>query len=217
MRISGGLHRVVAYVRGAPGTYVWLGMLFVTTVAVHHMSPAFEQEFLRERSTNISGLSENPLRVLFASAMLIDGGIWLPYLLLYSLFHAPAERWLGTVRWLVVCLAAHVLATLISEGAVLMAIWEGRAPFSSVDALDIGVSYALAGVMGVLTYRIAMPWRPAYLGVVAAVYTVPLATGGDFTDFGHVIALLIGLACHPLTRGRGEPWNPMETLRAFRR
>ncbi|MFG2128945.1 rhomboid-like protein [Streptomyces sp. NPDC048751] len=216
MRISAGLYRVVAYVRGAPGTYVWLGMLFVTTVAVHHMSPEFEHEFLRERSTNISGLSQNPLRVLFASAMLIDGGFWLPYVVLYSLFHAPAERWLGTVRWLVVCLAAHILATLISEGAVLLAIWEGRAPFSSVDALDIGVSYALAGVVGILTYRIAMPWRLGYLAVLLAVYGIPLAVSGTFTDFGHFISVLIGLACHPLTRGRGEPWNPKETLRTFR-
>lgn len=202
--------------RGAPGTYVWLGMLFVTTVAVHHMSPEFEHEFLRERSTNISGLSQNPLRVLFASAMLIDGGFWLPYVLLYSLFHAPAERWLGTVRWLVVCLAAHVLATLISEGAVLLAIWEGRAPFSSVDALDIGVSYALAGVIGILTYRIAMPWRLGYLAVLLGMYGIPLVASGTFTDFGHFISVLIGLACHPLTRGRGEPWNPKETLRTFR-
>ncbi|MEV0478621.1 rhomboid-like protein, partial [Streptomyces prunicolor] len=29
----------------------------------------FEQEFLRQRSTNIHELSNNPVRVLFASAM----------------------------------------------------------------------------------------------------------------------------------------------------
>ena len=105
-----------AYIRSAPGTYVWLAVLFVTTVALHHMSPEFEEEFLRQRSTNIHELSSNPVRVLIASAMWIDGGHWLPYVVLYSVFHAPAERWLGTARWLAVCAAAHVLATLISEG-----------------------------------------------------------------------------------------------------
>ena len=202
MRFDRCLNRVVRYVRSAPGTYVWLAMLFVTTVAVHHMSPEFEHEFLRERSTNIQQLSENPVRVLFASAMLIDGGSWLPYVFLYSVFHARAERWLGTLRWLVVCVTAHVLATLISEGAVLVAMWDGRAPSSTADVQDIGVSYALAGVVAVLTYRVARPWRFGYLAVVLLVYGVPLVVGRTFTDFGHFVSLLIGFACHPLTRGR---------------
>jgi hypothetical protein len=80
MRIERGLgDRVWAYVRRAPGTYVWLAILFVTTVALHHMSPQFEQEFLRQRSTNIHELSNDPTRVLVQSAMWIDGGHWVPY------------------------------------------------------------------------------------------------------------------------------------------
>ncbi|MDN0194206.1 rhomboid-like protein [Streptomyces sp. S.PNR 29] len=207
--------RALLYARSAPGTYVWLGMLFITTVAVHTMSPELEREFLRERSTNIQGLSEHPLRVLLASALLVDGGYWLPYLLLYSVFHAPAERWLGTLRWLTVCVLAHVLATLISEGAVLVALWEGRAPSSTVNTLDIGVSYALAGIVGVLVYRVPRRWRYGYLALVLLFYGAALAVGRTFTDLGHLVALLIGLACHPLTRGRdpgrARPRNPKET------
>lgn len=133
------------YVRGAPGTYIWLTILFVTTVALHHMSSDFEEDFLRQRSTNIHELSDNPVRVLFASAMWIDGGHWIPYAVLYTVFQAPAERWLGTARWLAVNTAAHVLSTLVSEGALLWAIKHGVAPHSAVDTLDVGVSYALAG------------------------------------------------------------------------
>ncbi|MFJ5308443.1 rhomboid-like protein [Streptomyces sp. NPDC088350] len=216
MRITRGLHRVWTYVRSAPGTYVWLGILFVTTVALHHMSPDFEQDFLRQRSTNIHELSNNPVRVLFASAMWIDGGRWLPYAVLYTVFHAQAERWLGTARWLMVCVAAHVLATLISEGALLWAVKNGVAPESAVNTLDIGVSYALAGVVGVLVYRIAAPWRYPYLVIVLAVYGVPLATHRTFTDLGHFTSVLIGLACYPLVRGCGKAWNPKETVAALR-
>ncbi|MEU6817562.1 rhomboid-like protein [Streptomyces sp. NPDC046860] len=201
---------MVAYVRSAPGTYVWLAVLFVTTVALHHMSPEFEKEFLRQRSTNIHELSQNPARVLVASAMWIDGGHWLPYAAAYTVFHAQAERWLGTVRWLVVCAAAHVLATLISELALLQAVNDGHAPASAVNTLDIGVSYALAGVMGVLTYRIAPRWRYPYLVLLLAVYAVPLADGRTFTDVGHALAALIGLACFPLVQGR--TWSPREAL-----
>lgn len=205
-----------AYVRSAPGTYVWLAILFVTTVALHHMSPEFEQEFLRQRSTNIHELSNDPKRVLVQSAMWIDGGDWFPYVFLYTVFHAQAERWLGTLRWLMVCVAAHVLATLISEGALLKAVRDGLVPHSAVNSLDIGVSYALAGVVAVLTYRISAPWRYLYLAGVLAVYGVPFVSSPTFTDFGHLLSVLIGLACYPLVRGRGKAWNPKETVAALR-
>ncbi|WP_425245826.1 rhomboid-like protein [Streptomyces sp. NEAU-NA10] len=214
MRFTRVPRAVWAYVRSAPGTYVWLGVLFVTTVALHHMSPEFEREFLRQRSTNLHELSQHPVRALVASAMWIDGGYWVPYAVLYSVFHAQAERWLGTARWLVVCVAAHVLATLVSEGALAKAIHDGIAPWSAVDTLDFGVSYALAGVVAVLTYRIRTPWRYAYLAAVLAVYVWPLTAGPTFTDVGHFVSVLIGLGCYPLVRGvqgRKERRNPKET------
>ncbi|MFE7973712.1 rhomboid-like protein [Streptomyces shenzhenensis] len=210
------LGAVTGYVRSAPGTYVWLLILFVTTLVLHYMSPAFEREFLRERSTNIHELSRDPVRVLITSAMWIDGGRWLPYAALYTAVHAQAERWLGTLRWLLVCAAAHVLATLISELTLLNAIRDGAAPLRAVHTLDVGVSYALAGVAGVLTYRIAAPWRYLYLAVVLAAVLVPLVTGATFTDFGHFVSVLVGLACYPLVRGRGKAWNPKETLTALK-
>ncbi|MFF3466251.1 rhomboid-like protein [Streptomyces sp. NPDC002619] len=216
IRIRRGLGTVAGYLRSAPGTYGWLLVLFVTTVALHHMSPEFEQQFLRQRSTNIRELSENPVRVLISSAMWIDGGHWLPYAFLYTVFHAQVERWLGTLRWLGVCASAHVFATLLSEGVLLNAIREGMAPISAVNTLDIGVSYALAGVIALLGYRIAAPWRYPYLLVVFALYGIPLATDRTFTDFGHFVSILIGLACYPLVRGRGKAWNPKETLAALR-
>ncbi|MFD8724074.1 rhomboid-like protein [Streptomyces sp. NPDC059629] len=208
--------RVRWYVRSAPGTYIWLAILFMTTVALHYMSPEFEQQFLRQRSTNLHELSDNPVRALIASAMWIDGGHWMPYAFLYTVFHAPAERWLGTARWLTVCVAAHVLATLISEGALLMGIHDGIAPQSAADTLDFGVSYALAGVIGVLAYRIATPWRYPYIAVVLLVYGLPLTESPTFTDLGHFVSVWIGLACFPLVRGRGKAWNPKETLAALK-
>ncbi|MGH4029518.1 rhomboid-like protein [Actinomycetota bacterium Odt1-20B] len=192
---------VRSYVRSAPGTYLWLAALFVTTVAMHHMSPEFEDEFLRQRSTNIHELSKNPVRVLISSAFWIDGGGWLSYAVLYTVFHATVERWLGTWRWLAVAAGAHVAATLISEGVLLLAVRHGAAPASSVNTLDVGVSYALAGVVAVLTYRLPRPWRYGYLLGVLVVYGIPLAGGRTFTDLGHFTSVLIGLACYPLTRG----------------
>ncbi|MFJ4686703.1 rhomboid-like protein [Streptomyces sp. NPDC088789] len=207
---------VAGYVRAAPGTYIWLAALLVTTVLLHHMSSDFENDFLRQRSTNIHELTTNPIRVLISSAFWIDGGGWLSYAVLYSVFHAQAERWLGTARWLLVALTAHVLATYMSEGVLAWGIRHGLAPHSAVNTLDVGVSYALAGVVAVLTYRIVAPWRYVYLAGVLAVYVPPLFTGRTFTDVGHFTAVLIGLACYPVTWGRGTTWDPAASARRWR-
>ncbi|HEY8978666.1 MAG TPA: rhomboid-like protein [Streptomyces sp.] len=205
MRIKRAARAVWGYVRSAPGTYVWLGVILLTTIAVHRMSPQFQEQFLRQRSTNLHELSDNPVRVLLASAMWLDGGYWLPYAVLYSVIHAPVERWLGTLRWLAVAAGAHMLATLISEGALLVAIERGVAPRSAVNTLDVGVSYALAGVAGVLTYRLRGRWRYVWAGGLLALFATPLAVSATFTDLGHFTAVLLGLAAYPLTRGRRNP------------
>ncbi|MER5989172.1 rhomboid-like protein [Streptomyces sp. NPDC001787] len=194
------LTAVRRWITGAPGTYLWLAVLFVTTVVMHRMSPDFEEDFLRQRSTNIHELSQNPVRVLVSSALWIDGGRWLPYAVLFTVFHATAEHWLGTLRWLGVAAAAHILATLVSEGVLAWAIRHGHAPQSALNTLDVGVSYALAGVIAVLTYRVRPPWRHVYAFAVLVFYGIPLVTGRTFTDLGHFTAVLIGLACYPLTR-----------------
>ncbi|MFJ1644888.1 rhomboid-like protein [Streptomyces sp. NPDC088258] len=198
------LHTVRVWITSAPGTYLWLAALFVTTVALHRMSPEFEDDFLRQRSTNIHELSTNPLRVLISSAFWIDSGSWLPYAVLYTVFHAPAEHWLGSLRWLAVAALAHIGATLVSEGVLSWAVHHGHAPQSAVNTLDIGVSYALAGVIAVLTYRVPRPWHLPYLAAVLIFFGIPLITGRSFTDLGHFSAVLIGLACYPIARGRGR-------------
>ncbi|WP_406016514.1 hypothetical protein OG520_18030 [Streptomyces sp. NBC_00984] len=198
-----------SWIRSAPGTYVWLAALFVTTVIVHQMSPDFEEDFLRQRSTNIHELTADPLRVLFASSFWIDGGQWIPYALLYTVFHAPAERWLGTLRWLTVAVLAHVLASLASEGVLAWAIRHGHVPPAAANTLDVGVSYALAGVVAVLTYRVPPPWRYVYLFAVLVIYGVPLIAGRSFTDLGHFTAVLIGLACYPLAWSRQRTKTPV--------
>ncbi|MEW2068550.1 rhomboid-like protein [Streptomyces sp. NPDC007346] len=201
---SAARHRSSAvrhWIATAPGTYVWLGALFVTTVVLHRMPPAFEDDFLRQRSTDLRELSQTPVRALTYGALWIDGGRWLPYAALFTVFHATAEHWLGTLRWLTVAAAAHVLAILVVAGVLAWAVRHGHAPASSTNTLDDGVGYALAGVVAVLTYRVPHPWRYLYAFAVLVFYGVPLvADGRTFTDLGHVTAVLTGLACYPLTR-----------------
>ncbi|MFC4603940.1 rhomboid-like protein [Rhodococcus kronopolitis] len=208
---------VWAYVRRAPGTFAWLAILLVTTIVVHLLSPGAERQVLGNRSTNLHHLAEDPLRVLITSAFWLAGGGWLLYFVVYNIFHVPAERWLGTLRWLAVVVTAHVGATYLSEGVLYWAIRHGHARESAAFTLDVGVSYGLAGVVAVLTYLIVKPWRYLYLAGVLVFFTVPVLAGPTFTDIGHLSAVGIGLACYPLTRGRPGGWNPVAAAQSLYR
>ncbi|MGW1740138.1 rhomboid-like protein [Nocardia sp. NPDC001965] len=197
------------YVRSAPWTFSWLTLLLMTTVVQHLLPSADLRHLLGERSTNLRHLESDPIHVLVTSLLWIDGAFWLPYLLLFCIFHAPAERWLGSLRWAAAGLSAHIGATYLSQGVLALAIRHGYADSGMIDVRDIGVSYFLAGIVGILTYHVARPWRWLYLGASLVWFAVPLATDPTFTALGHFSALSIGLAAYPLTRARTAPqWNP---------
>lgn len=215
---SVGRRRVLSdiwgYVRSAPWTFTWLALLLVTTIIQHSVSSSTLDRMLEKRSTNLNNLHHDPIKVLYQSLMWIDGGHWWPYLLSYCIFHATAERWLGSLRWLVVGLSAHVLATYISEGLLGVAIRHGEASSELVDVRDIGVSYFLAAIVGVLTYHIAYPWRWLYLILALGKYGLPVIGHLSFTAIGHLTSLLIGLAFYPIIRGReNKLLDPMKVYR----
>jgi hypothetical protein len=203
-RLKYWLTAVWRFVRSAPLTYLWLIVLLITTIIQRNVSQPELRSLLVHQSTNIHELATDPLQVLFTSLFWIDGRYWTPYLLLFTLFVAPAERWLGEIRWLTVGLTAHVGATYLSEGLLYLAIHRHWAPERLVYARDIGVSYFMVGLIAVLAYRIALPWRWGYLAILITVFTVPLFIHLNFTAIGHFSAIFIGLLFYPMARGRGS-------------
>jgi hypothetical protein len=202
------------YLASAPLTFSWLAVLLATTIYQHSVPRAQRRMLLLHGSTNLHHLASDPIRVLFDSLLWIDSYRWWPYLLVFVVFLAPAERWLGSVRWLIVGLVAHICATYISEGVVYWRIQEAMASPRLINARDIGVSYFVVGILGVLTYHIARPWRWGYLAVAVLVFVVALIISPNFTPFGHFFALLIGLSCYPLVRGRDRaPADPGKLFR----
>ncbi|CAN3982754.1 rhomboid-like protein [Kitasatospora purpeofusca] len=211
-RLRGAL---LAWVRSAPGTYLWLFVLGVTSLVVSRMDQHTLDWFLAARSTNLEQLRSRPVHALVASALWTETSSWPLYAVLFTVFHANAERWLGTARWFVVAATAHVLATLVSEGVVAWGIVRGTLQRSMAETVDVGVSYALAGVVAVLTYRFAGGWRWLYGAGVVAFYLVPLVVSHTFTDLGHFSAVLIGLCFFPFAHGRSR-WDPGRALRHWR-
>jgi hypothetical protein len=212
-RLKGWLAAAWRFVRSAPLTYLWLIVLLVTTIIQHSLTRQELHTLLVQQSTNIHELATDPLEVLFTSLFWIDGRYWTPYLVLFTLFLAPAEQWLGEIRWLTVGLTAHAGATYLSEGMLYLAIQHHLAPEHLVHARDIGVSYFVFGVIAVLAYHVAPPWRWGYLAVLITVFAVRLIIHVNFTAIGHFSAIFIGLLFYPMARGRGRP--PVNPARLF--
>ncbi|MGW7105268.1 rhomboid-like protein [Streptomyces xanthophaeus] len=190
-----------SWIRSSPGTHIWLLIIAVTSIIVVIAPDRVEHVLLHRNSSNIHELVKHPVRALLSSAFWIENPASLAlYAVMFEVFHAPVERWLGTLRWLVIVATAHVVATLVSQKVLLDAIEDHRAPRSMTHVVDIGVSYGLAAAAGVLTYRLPGPWKWFYLAGLLLFFGLPLVSGGTFTDLGHAIALSVGLLAWPLTR-----------------
>jgi hypothetical protein len=210
-----GVSRPVAhFIRSAPVTFTWLAVLFLTTLAQHLLPRWHLVVLLRKDSTNLHHLASDPIRVLITSLLWLDGAAWWPYLVMFCLFLAPAERWLGHLRFVIAGLIAHIVATYLSEGFLYWQIQEAAVSPRLLNARDIGVSYFAVGIIGLLTYHVVRPWRWLYLIAAFAWFVGAVLINPTFTPVGHLAALCVGLACYPLARGRpGAPIDPSWLLR----
>jgi len=192
---------VVNYIRASPVTFGYLVILSITTVVVVSSSNQVATLLLREHSTNLHQLFTSPMRVLVLSAFWTPNYEFLVWAILFALVLAPAERWLGTRRWAAVFVAGHVLATLGVAWGLWLAIRHGYAAKHLENAIDVGVSYGFASVAAIFSYRLPRPWRWVWAVALVAVTLTALLVVRTFTDAGHFLAVVIGFACYPLTRG----------------
>jgi hypothetical protein len=186
----------------APGSALWLAILFVTTRIQGIVSRRRLRRLLQERSTNLQQLQDDPARVLLTSLLWLDGRRWLPYVPVYLAVVAPAERRLGTGRWLLVGITAHVGASYFSQLVLYRAIVNGRAPKPLRKVRDVGVSYFVLGIAAAVSGQFSPRWRTAAQGGGLAVLTGNLALRPTFTELGHLSAFVIGLGFAPLAAAR---------------
>jgi hypothetical protein len=189
---------------GAPLTFGWLAVLFLTTRRQRSAGRRGSRRLQRTHSTNLRRLRSEPARVLVTSLFWLDDRRWWPYVPVFVGVLAPAERRLRWWRWLLVGLAAHVIGTYVGQSYLRRSIRRGNAPRRLVDARDVGVSYFLFGVAGTLSGYVERPWRlRAQVGAVAAL-AGNVAVRPTFTELGHLTAFLVGLGAVPLAPHRDE-------------
>jgi hypothetical protein len=187
------------YVRRSPATFVYVGIIFVTTWVVAGVTPAESEALLRSQSTNLDNLGADPVTVLFRSAFWSGGTAVVAVIVLLAAVLAPAEVWLGTARLIFVFAVGHVTTTLITAIAISQGYFGAPGRYGIARTVDVGVSYGLLCVAAVLTHRLPRPWRLLSSGGMLLMLSVfAFVVGRTFTDFGHLVAALTGFAIYPL-------------------
>ena len=173
-------------------TAAYTAMLLAVSVTLTALGAHTRAAVVSEMSTNLHNLAHGHLGTLVGSAFVSDGGdvyLWLPGLV--CLLALGELIWRG--RGLLITFAVgHIGATLIVAVGLVAAVETGWLPFSVARATDVGSSYGAACVLGALTASIPLRWRPAWIGWWLGIALVA-TLDADFTAFGHVLALLLGM------------------------
>jgi hypothetical protein len=178
---------------------VYVAALLATTATMIGRNSNAVHWLVTSASTNVHNMTRNPAHVLVVSAFWVNSTPWIwPMAVLIVVVMAPAERLLGTGTALLVFAAGHIGATTLTVVAIAIGVGQGLLPRSMAFALDVGPSYGLAALAGVLVTRLPRG-RIRRAGAVALLggLVAALVLGGDFTDTGHLIAAVIGMALAP--------------------
>ncbi len=192
-------------------TVGYAAALVAVSTALVLLGPHVRDRVIRHASTNLHNLSHGRLGTLLGSAFVMDAGpfyVWLPFLVCLL---ALAELLWHSGRVALVFFVGHIGATLVVAAGLVAAIKLGWLPISISRASDVGMSYGAVAVLGALTAAIPARWRPAWIGWWLSVAVAVVAVGGEFTDAGHSVALVLGMLV--ATRfGKRVYWTPIRYL-----
>ena len=196
--------RVRPLVGGTDLAWAYAAVVAVVAV-VAQVLPGTSEELVLDTSTNLDNLRHTPVLVLVASAFVVSSlrGLWI--LLPLVVVFGAAQRWLGRAATLVVATLGHVGATLLVAVLLAAGIERGALDPAIARAPDVGVSYGLAAVAGVLVARVPRRRRPWYALALLVVAGGPLLVSPNFTDVGHLIAVLLGFAVALVVQRAGAP------------
>ncbi len=149
---------------------------------------------LQANSTDVANLLSGRIYSLATSAALVEGPGCLAVVAAAAGVLGFAERAWGPGRLVATFVLGHVGASVLvfaglAAGLVAHAFRPGVA-----TATDVGVSYGLLAVLGALLAEPGLPRPGLWQGTAVALVLGAAALGHTFTDVGHLVALLLGLA-----------------------
>lgn len=176
-------------------TLIYAAALAAVAMVLVDLGPQIQEKIIRHASTNLHNLAHGRIGTLIGSAFVNEAGpiyIWLPGLMALL---ALGELLWESRRLVIAFVVGHIGATLIVAAGLAAAITGGVLSRSVANAADVGMSYGAVAVLGTFTAAIPRRWRAAWAGwwlTVAAGSTI--LSGGEFTNAGHLIALVLGMA-----------------------
>lgn len=186
-------------------TLLYSAALGLVAAALLHLGPGVQERVIRSASTNLHNLADGQVGTLIGSAFVNEAGplyVWLPGLVALL---ALGELLWQSRRLVVAFIVGHVGATLIVAAGLTAGLAAGQLSASVADAADVGMSYGAVGVLGTFTAAIPGPWRWAWAGWWLALAGGATAlSGGDFTNAGHAVALVLGMAVGSRFTGRAR-------------
>ncbi|UGY93605.1 rhomboid-like protein [Streptomyces gobiensis] len=196
------LIRLLPTPTGTPFTFVYGLILVATTVLTRVADPAAVSRWLAGSSAHVENLAQEPLFVLVASALFYAGPLLSPFAVGFILVLTALERRIGGWRTAAVFAVGHLLATLATQLTVAAAVALGHLPESSLTRFDYGISYGVLACTGGLAGVLRAVWlRWLLLAAVGTMVISDLVSLTDpLTNWGHLIALLTGIALWPLLR-----------------
>jgi hypothetical protein len=194
VNFSVALNRLRELLRGRDVAVVYAIVVVVISIVVAFQPPALLRDIVQTSSTNLVNLRRRPLAVLFVSPLVISpvAGLWIVAPMIVG--YGELQRWLGRASALVVGVLGHVGATLFVATMEIMQLAKGRIGFSIATSPDVGVSYGLAAVAGILVVRVSKTWRRPFIIASLIVILGQFLILRNFTGLGHLTAWLIGLA-----------------------
>jgi hypothetical protein len=185
--------RTLPLLRGTDLAWGYAVVVLATTVGTEIAPGVDIDRVVLESSTNLDNLRQHPLFVLAISAFMLSSpwGLWVlgPLLVAYG----AAQRWVGRLATVVVAAIGHVGATLFVAVLLAAGLTHGRLDPSIAKVPDVGVSYGLVAVGGLLSARVPRRYRLVYVVGLALSVLGPLVLVTRFSDVGHAVALMIGL------------------------
>jgi hypothetical protein len=191
--------------------WAYLGCYLAAELVWVLLTPRAQATLTAWASTNVANLEHEPIGPLVLSAF-VGPDYLLVWPVLIALAVFGANRAFGNSTTALICVAGHVIGSLVSEGIVAYRVDAGQLPVTDRHLTDVGPSYVV--VSAIVVAVVCGTWLAR---AAAALDFAVLVVGGHIfgglshlqvSAAGHLTALVTAAAAVTLTvarRGRAVP------------